>query len=426
MQVSSSAVVSQTSAAPQSKKRCSRCKLVSYSTQAEQVVDWPRHQHECFSIPQGLINNPSLQLRAHPTCGRAVYTSTPFDTGQIIVTQPSDEVLTSRVIYRICSDTSEATRLQKLSQKDLVQQMVCNDDIKKRFLLPLRRTDGQTELSYEREYGDRPSNVSMRLWRQALAVVQSDAFCEPVPGQPGDVRRFSLCLSFNFVNHSCAPNATVLDSFLVAATEIKANQQITISYIHEMCCFPTVMRQSVLLQRFGFECKCERCLNPDHPQEVAILAVPEDIDSKAMESAFETLSVLGKFPSNELYFPQDDGVRVMFTVESSLDWISQAETFLQTYRLSKVHWYALRFRFYSILLLNSTQGPKSVMKSEMSSFLQGLAMLLPPVHGFKVQVYEMTTQAFSSDEIAHIDPKFATAVNQLFDVMIQSNQRNIL
>ena len=69
---------------------------------------------------------------------------------------------------------------------------------------------------------------------------------------------------FSFFNHSCSPNACymVVDDAMVvrASTDVKAGEQLLISYIGPRVLQPLEQRREYLESSYGFDCRCPRCL----------------------------------------------------------------------------------------------------------------------------------------------------------------------
>ncbi|MCO5560633.1 hypothetical protein L7F22_014249 [Adiantum nelumboides] len=77
-----------------------------------------------------------------------------------------------------------------------------------------------------------------------------------------EMRLTGLWLLPSFINHSCIPNASRLivgeAMFILAARNIRANEEITISYTDAMA--PLKRREDNLGQTgYGFHCECKRC-----------------------------------------------------------------------------------------------------------------------------------------------------------------------
>lgn len=68
------------------------------------------------------------------------------------------------------------------------------------------------------------------------------------------------------MNHSCSPNATALregagasaSAQLVTNRQIKAGEEVTISYIDEEM---KVSDRQAALRDYGFQCTCQRCVS---------------------------------------------------------------------------------------------------------------------------------------------------------------------
>ena len=83
----------------------------------------------------------------------------------------------------------------------------------------------------------------------------------------------SLCIQISRFNHSCKPNALHSEFNEVwAVCNIKAGQEITISYKEDglFGLRTTQNRQEILLQTWGFACKCEFCQESDDDQQTTI------------------------------------------------------------------------------------------------------------------------------------------------------------
>ena len=81
-----------------------------------------------------------------------------------------------------------------------------------------------------------------------------------------DTLNAALYLTFSRFNHSCASNAAYCwnsaakEERLYAMREIKAGEEITVSYIDEkMYCEARVQRRQAILQGFNFLCQCAAC-----------------------------------------------------------------------------------------------------------------------------------------------------------------------
>lgn len=92
-------------------------------------------------------------------------------------------------------------------------------------------------------------------------------------------RTYGLYPALNFLNHSCAHNASVQYASveppvlrLVARRPIAAGEHITISYMGlsagsgeemQLNVLPRPLRQQQLAHLFGFQCACPECTGPD-------------------------------------------------------------------------------------------------------------------------------------------------------------------
>jgi hypothetical protein len=75
------------------------------------------------------------------------------------------------------------------------------------------------------------------------------------------------------INHSCAPNATVVlyserQLVIRAATDIQEGDEVTITYAGPTAAAPIAIRRDYLRKGFNFTCQCSRCLiEQDYEEE---------------------------------------------------------------------------------------------------------------------------------------------------------------
>lgn len=87
---------------------------------------------------------------------------------------------------------------------------------------------------------------------------------------------------YSRINHSCSPNAVstynpIIERLIVHASRaIKAGEQVFIEYTN-MTFKVKSLRQSTLLQNWGFECQCKACTDPE---EEALRAQMIELDMK--------------------------------------------------------------------------------------------------------------------------------------------------
>ena len=86
---------------------------------------------------------------------------------------------------------------------------------------------------------------------------------------------------FSYFNHSCLPSTVhyvVNDGMLVrAVTDVAAGEELTVSYLGREEFAPAAARRAALLERWGFECRCERC---------AVEAAAPPALTRAVEAAY--------------------------------------------------------------------------------------------------------------------------------------------
>ena len=100
--------------------------------------------------------------------------------------------------------------------------------------------------------------LRVSLAERLLSAIKLNSFVgsDPASGQ----QRLVMLLLVSAVNHSCAPNARLVDRELYASRHIAQGEQICISYLtaHEMT-LDLQTRRAKLQQGWGFLCRCERC-----------------------------------------------------------------------------------------------------------------------------------------------------------------------
>ena len=99
---------------------------------------------------------------------------------------------------------------------------------------------------------------------RAVGVLQTNTVSLAVPGQRHGLYT-ALYPTFSFLSHSCLCNAkfNILRDrtlHLVAQTDIKAGQEITIQYMTPM--LGNVQRQQKIRKNWYFDCSCARCSDP--------------------------------------------------------------------------------------------------------------------------------------------------------------------
>lgn len=79
--------------------------------------------------------------------------------------------------------------------------------------------------------------------------------------------KHGICMCGTRINHSCHPNVTYYqdsNALIFQTTRpIDARDELFISYINTQ--LPTVERKSILQQRYGFNCLCEKCQSDINP-----------------------------------------------------------------------------------------------------------------------------------------------------------------
>lgn len=110
----------------------------------------------------------------------------------------------------------------------------------------------------------------------------------------------------SYLNHSCAPNASkfLLANSIIVVTmrPIKAGEQLFVSYCDIRK--NKMERQSILLENFGFQCQCERCLSPQWPsidvQQILSDRTRAEVTERFVRENFEHLASTNQEKRKEL------------------------------------------------------------------------------------------------------------------------------
>eukprot|EP00934_Nitzschia_sp_Nitz4_P008491 Nitzschia sp. Nitz4//scaffold168_size48592//19265//20779//NITZ4_007048-RA/size48592-processed-gene-0.47-mRNA-1//1//CDS//3329538315//8481//frame0 len=231
----------------ESLSRCSRCQQIWYCSRACQAADFPFHKVEC--------REPSLLLTSDAPESTAALLVRTFLRLEISSDPPACSVTGSVVD---CSKQHfEALLPSELplvadDSRDVQRATQALFNQRKR----LKRDDDRTSLATRME-------AYMRRFRCNNFGVLDDM----VRIEAGAVYPLGALL-----NHSCSPNCVLRYRWdptiaakprgpileIVAAREIEQGEELTHSYVELVAA--TVERKARLLELYGFNCECQRCL----------------------------------------------------------------------------------------------------------------------------------------------------------------------
>ena len=262
------------------KNGCS-CGKVSYCGLECQKSDWKTHKPAC----------PPFRVTKLPGRGKGVLATRKINVGEIIMEEvplmvidsPDSEVAVDVFKQEFAKVDDEAKR-KVLSLFDPL-----NDEIK----LEMQNSISQIEKAIEKQRLSDPSDEKIHEMTNQLESLSADLDKHAEDDNEGDqteaaLRIFSgnsiqvcevasiyssteggLYHQISLINHSCNPNSVwswVKDDFrkkvVRAVKTIKKGEEIVANYVdtEEFNFGSRDLRRSVLLDKFGFICKCSECV----------------------------------------------------------------------------------------------------------------------------------------------------------------------
>ena len=215
-------------------KKCLGCHSVTYCCAPCQKQDWVRHKKMCFPVV----------VKDMKDRGKGLVASKDIKMGALIVkekgavTMKKQEAESGPEILRQLNNISKEERKQFYSLTK-----------SKRFLDSL-----ETHIKDLAEV-----DQSIKDIIDATAIFQNNVITL------GTNETCSVYLSHSLLNHSCAPNSSLVPSVanpgvaeLRAIRDIKKEEEITVSYILGWSCINRMERQKEL-NKWGFICDCSLC-----------------------------------------------------------------------------------------------------------------------------------------------------------------------
>ena len=241
--------------------KCGSCHAVTYCSKECQVEDWPRHKDNCVPVMVTEVEDKGRGLVA----ARDIKKGEEILIDNIVITLGIPEgVLTSPITPTITPTIARSLKqqIQALPEEKVTQfynlKKMDNFVISERDLKIARRENCLRELKIFRSNKVEAGKTELLVFNLAL------------------------------INHSCAPNA---DYYLKpsenedqkkvevkyeirAIKDICKGEEITIFYLQFMYgCTPEHVRQTILKNNFGFDCKCNVCCGKVDDQESIIIRI---------------------------------------------------------------------------------------------------------------------------------------------------------
>ena len=225
--------------------KCARCQSITYCGQECQRADWPRHREFCIPVMVAEI----------PGRGIGLVASKNFKMGELIF----EETALISVKANSSEDRPVATLEMALALKEQMKNLSAEQEskfykltLKEDYLNPNRM-----------EIGHRANCL------QELMIMFSNCKLNPINDQ------ITLHINSAFMNHSCAPNTTLINSDMETDTvkvravkDISKGEEVTHCFITGGISSSQFGMKKYLQQSFGFDCNCPVCSGKIPNQEV--------------------------------------------------------------------------------------------------------------------------------------------------------------
>ena len=230
-------------------------------------------------------------------------------------------------------------------------------------------------------------NAKKRAKRKEKPSSSSPSLSDGSPSMP---RVLTLYVHISMLNHCCYPNAQVywpagdatdgLQSPRVyAISDVKAGDELCISYRADLLHYPTPLRQSIINSSWHFHCACSRCTQPHlYPHDDELLGLTQPLSDEQQTRMQHSFTALSSY-AEQLSATSDGEVALHPRM------VRQLFDFLAL-PLSNAHWrrHRLRSLFLPLLLAQSTVSyvdKRRVLDEQIKSD----ARILPPLHAGKLQ-----------------------------------------
>jgi len=227
-------------------KKCAKCFSVSYCGRECQVGDWTRHKRLCDPV----------MVKDFGEKGRGLVASKNFKVGDLIFKDTS----VASIIFADEVHIINTVKFLVKYGKEVYAQISKLSDADQKSFFELSGNDKVYGILSDPIFGSIPENYK-RSWsifnnNQRDTCVKKEAH---------------LYLKYSMINHSCEPNAFA-DSpefdakriELRALKEIKVGEEVTSSYLDAFTAILGERKEKKLkLENWGFQCKCDVCLQPE-------------------------------------------------------------------------------------------------------------------------------------------------------------------
>jgi hypothetical protein len=358
---------------------CARCKVVKYCSLEHQKEHWTmEHKAKCIVIPTVLRDwmKLGISLFQDPATSRiGLITEKEILTGKEVMVEymtiysfskckmtyaTREEIadcIGSVAIQVLAIQDAQAGRAEKsfnwaqfLCPRNLVIDPV---SASVEFKVPLTGIDKTEE-----------EKKDLQSWRAHFLQFKPEAFhgdgCEArwltacfacqhnaMWKLESTMKYLELRLCTSVLNHSCRPNAIVINtadrqSVVTAQTDIKPGEEITISYQESISNFcPTAERQERYMQRFGFLCNCWACTSKFQDNVLTNYPDRNEATDIKMNQDYPILSRCMGLDCDDIKMASTK------TASQLQEWVNRSETFILTYKLPNTHWMAHTLRLWS-------------------------------------------------------------------------------
>jgi len=143
--------------------------------------------------------------------------------------------------------------------------------------------------------------------------------------------RVLLFPKLSYLNHSCSPNATLLEldghRILVAGKDIKEGEEVCICYHPSLFFLPEFNRKEILKGSWDFDCTCDRCLQPLETDKYLTEIIGTDFSENEKKMNLLYSDLIGDFPPDHF----------------DMEYIENAKAFMKL-PLHFAHWRMMKVR----------------------------------------------------------------------------------
>ena len=199
----------------------------------------------------------------------------------------------------------------------------------------------------------------------------------------------TLYVHISMLNHCCYPNAQVYwpagsatDGWqsprVYAISDVKAGEEVCISYRADLLHYPTLLRQSVINSSWHFHCTCDRCTRSElFPHDNELLGLQQPLSDEQQARMLQSFTVLASY-ADQLSASSNEVVLHPRMLRQLFDFLALP--------LSTAHWRRHRIRsLYLPLLLPQSTVSYGDKRRVLDEHITSNARILPPLHASKLQ-----------------------------------------